>query len=412
MKKLIMLVATAFICMSASSQEVFKNVSKTKDYDEAAQILNSSLSGMTAEEKAKCYNYLVDLSYEKIVKEQAIMTENQLNEQMKKKVSPFDTVGFYNAMLKAYQDIQLCDEFDNQPNEKGKVKPAFRKKNAERFFPIRYHLINGGVYYQSIDDALSYKCLATYVESANYPVFDETTKPVDENLGQIAFYAARDAYLTQDYASAEKYADIAMQDESTAKDAMQVKLAVMQAELNSHEDSIAYVNKLKDIYASDESNEMIFSTLCQMLVAVNDLDGMDALVQQKLAQDPNNLTALLLKGQANYEKHNWDNAIADFTKATEVQPENIAVIALIGNSYMYKAKEMAEIAQNAGSLTSDQENEIIGIYKEAITWLEKAKDLDVVKEFKSYWAYPLYNCCYVVYGEDDAKTIAAQSNMQ
>ncbi|MCD8292114.1 MAG: hypothetical protein LUC91_11535 [Prevotella sp.] len=412
MKKLIMFAVSAFICMSASSQEAFKNVSKTKDYNEASQILNSSLSSMSAEEKAKCYNYLVDLSYEKIVKEQAIMTENQLNEQMKKKIAPYDTIGFYNALLNAYKDVQLCDEFDNQPNEKGKVKPVFRKKNAERLYPIRYHLINGGVFYQSSDEALSYQCLATYVESANYSVFDETTKPADENLGQIAFYAARDAYLAQDYVNAEKYADVAMQDESTAKDAMQVKLAIMQAELNSHEDSIAYVNKLKDIYASDESNEMIFSTLCQMLVAVNDIDGMDALVQQKLAQDPNNLTALLLKGQANYEKHNWDDAIADFSKASTVQPDNIAVIALIGNSYMYKAKDMAEIAQNAGSLTSDQEQEIIGIYKEAITWLEKAKDLDVVKEFKSYWAYPLYNCCYVVYGEDDAKTVAAQSNMQ
>ncbi len=412
MKKLIMLVATAFICMSASSQEVFKNVSKTKDYNEAAKILESSLSGMSAEEKAKCYNYLVDLCNDKIVKEQAAITENQMMVQMKKKETPYDTIGLYDAALKVFEYAALCDEFDNQPNEKGKVKPLYHKKNAERLYPVRFHLINGGVYYQSIDDNLSYKCLALYVETANYPLFAEVNKGNDENLGQIAFYAARDAYLSQDYAAAEKYADIAAQDESMAKDAMQVKLAVMQAELNTHEDSIAYVNKLKDIYASDESNEMIFSTLCQMLVAVNDIDGMDALVQQKLAQDPNNITALLLKGQANYEKHNWDDAIADFTKATAVQPDNVAVIALIGNCHMYKAKEKAEIAQNAGNLTSEQEDEIIGIYKEAITWLEKAKDLDVTKEFKSYWAYPLYSCCYVVYGEDDAKTISAQSDIQ
>ncbi len=411
MKKLIMFAVSAFICMSASSQEVFKNVSKTKDINEAAQILENSLSGISAEEKAKCYNYLVDLCCEKIAKEVGTITENQMAQQLKKKEVDYDTLGLYNAALNVIENAVLCDEFDNQPNEKGKVAPKFHKKNAERVYPLRYHLINAGVYYQGNNEAMSYKCLATYVESAEYPLFAEVKTP-DESLGQIAFYAARDAYLAQDYANAEKYADIAMQDETTAKDAMQVKLAVMQAGLNSHEDSIAYVNKLKDIYASDESNEMIFSTLCQMLVAVNDIDGMDALVQQKLAQDPNNITAILLKGQANYEKHNWDDAIADFTKATEVQPENVAVIALIGNSYMYKAKEKAEIAQNAGSLTPEQEEEIIGIYKDAITYLEKARDLDVVKEFKNFWAYPLYNCCYVVYGEDDAKTVAAQSNMQ
>ncbi len=412
MKKFIMLVATAFICMSASSQEVFKQVSKTKDYNEAYNLVNSNLGSMSAEEKAKCYNALVDLCYDKIVKEQATVTSNQMAEQLKTKVEEYDTLGLYTAALNAFENAVLCDEYDCQPNEKGKIKPAFRKKNAERLYPNRYHLINAGVYYQNIDQALSYKCLATYVDSESYPLFDEINKEADETLAQIAFYAARDAYLAKDYANAEKYADIAMKDEAMAKDGMQIKLAVMQSELNTHQDSINYVNKLKEIYASDENNEMIFSTLCQMLIAVNDNEGMNQLVQDKLAKDPNNYTALVVKGQANYESHKWDEAIADFSKAATLQDDNVPVIALIGNAYMYKAKDMAEVAQNAGNMSKDQENEIIGIYEQAITWLDKAKDLDITKEFKSYWAYPLYNCCYIVYGEDDAKTTAAQSNLQ
>ena len=410
MKKLTMLALAAVFSASAFAQDVFKQISKIKDYNEAYNLLKANLGSMSAEDKAKCYNKLVDLAYDKVTKEQGTITSNQLAEQMQSgKVEVYDTVGLYNAVLQALENGVACDEFDNQPNEKGKVKPKFHKSNAERLYPIRFHLINAGIHYQATDEALSYKYLATYVESADYPLFKEQDKSKDANLTQIAYYAARSAYLAKDYAKAEKYADIALNDTAMAKDAMQIKLAVMQSQLKTHADTLNYVGKLKEIYAKDESNETIFSTICSMYILINDKAGLNALVQEKLAKDPNNFTALAMQGQACMNEHKWDEAVAALTKAVSVQPTNVAVVASIGNCYMYKAQEAAEKATaNGKRLSPDAEKVIIDVYMQAISYLEKAKDMDKTMEFKNVWAYSLYTCCYRALGPDDAKTKEAE----
>ena len=406
MKKVLILTAAALLGTSAFAQDVFKQISKIKDYNEAASLLKSNLGSMSAEQKAKCYNVLVDLAYQKVVKEQATITANQMAEQMKTKVEPYDTVGLYNATINALENGVACDEFDAQPNDKGKVKPKFHKANADRLYGVRFHLINGGIYYQGKNnDELAGKFLSTYVDSNDYPLFKEVDKSKDTNLGQIAFYAGRYAYMAKDYARAEKYADIAMNDKEMAKDGLQLKLAVMQGTLKSHADSVNYVNKLKEIYAKDESNDMIFSTLCSMLIGVNDKAGLDATLSAKLAKDPNNFTALAMQGQSYMNDRKWDDAVASLTKAQASQPENVAVIASIGNCYMYKAQEATNrAAGKTGRVAPAAEKQIIEVYKQALGYLEKAKALDTKMEFKSVWAYSLYSCAYRALGEDDAKT--------
>ena len=410
MKKLTMLALAVVFSASAFAQDVYKQLSKIKDYKEAYNLLQTNLGSLSAEEKAKCYNVLVDLAYDKVVKEQGTITENQMAAQLGTKVAPYDTVGLYDAVLQAIENGVTCDEFDMQPNEKGKVKPKFHKSNAERLYPIRYHLINAGIYYQTTNEALSYKYLATYVESADYPLFKEQDKSKDTNLTQIAYYAARSAYFAKDYAKAEKYADIALADTAVAQEALQVKLAVMQSQLKTHEDTLTYISKLKELYSKDESNEMIFSTICSMYISINDKTGLNEIVKAKLATDPNNFTALAMTGQAYMNDHKWDDAIAALSKAESVQPENVAVVASIGNSYMYKAQETVELATQGGKrLSPETEAQIIDIYKQAISYLEKAKNLDTTMQFKSVWAYSLYTCCYRALGPDDAKTKEAEA---
>lgn len=410
MKKLTMLALAVVFSASAFAQDVYKQLSKIKDYKEAYNLLQTNLGSLSAEEKAKCYNVLVDLAYDKVVKEQGTITENQMAAQLGTKVVPYDTVGLYDAVLQAIENGVTCDEFDMQPNEKGKVKPKFHKSNAERLYPIRYHLINAGIYYQTTNEALSYKYLATYVESADYPLFKEQDKSKDTNLTQIAYYAARSAYFAKDYAKAEKYADIALADTAVAQEALQVKLAVMQSQLKTHEDTLTYISKLKELYSKDESNEMIFSTICSMYISINDKTGLNEIVKAKLATDPNNFTALAMTGQAYMNDHKWDDAIAALSKAESVQPENVAVVASIGNSYMYKAQEAVELATQGGKrLSPETEAQIIDIYKQAISYLEKAKNLDTTMQFKSVWAYSLYTCCYRALGPDDAKTKEAEA---
>lgn len=402
-------VAVAF-STSAFAQDVYKQVSKMKDYNEAYNLVKNNLGTLSAEQKAKCYNALVDLAYGKVMKEQGTITENQMAEQMKTETKPYDTVGLYDAVINALQNGLACDEFDMQPNEKGKVKPKFHKANADRLYPIRFHLINGGMYYQNIDRSKASKFLGAYVDSSEYPLFNEQDKSGDASLTQIAYYAAYYAYMDKDYAKTEKYADIAMNDPEMGKDALQLKLASMQSQLKSREDTINYVAKLKELYTKDESNDMIFSTVCSMLMSLNQKAEVTEFVNAKLAKDQNNVAALTMRGEFNMNEHKWDEAIADLTKVASTQPDNIAVLASIGNSYMYKAQEAAERASaNGKRIAPAAEEMIVGVYKQAMDYLEKAKTLDKNMEFKKFWAYSLYRCSYAVNGPDHEDTKAAEA---
>ena len=78
MKKLTIMALAAMLSASAFAQDVFKQISKIKDYNEAYNLLKSNLGNMSAEEKAKCYNKLVDLAYDKISKEQGTREMKEL----------------------------------------------------------------------------------------------------------------------------------------------------------------------------------------------------------------------------------------------------------------------------------------------------------------------------------------------
>mgnify|MGYP000644701517 CR=1 FL=1 len=145
--------------------------------------------------------------------------------QLNTKVEPYDTIGLYNAVMQALENGVLCDEFDNQPNDKGKVKPKFHKSNGDRLYPIRFHLINAGIYYQNKDEALAYKNLATYVDSNDYPLFKEQDKSTDASLTQMAYYAARFAYLQRNMTKLKNMQISQSKILQMADDALQLKLA-------------------------------------------------------------------------------------------------------------------------------------------------------------------------------------------
>ena len=272
-------------------------------------------------------------------------------------------------------------------------------------------MINAGIYYQGKgDDKLSYKYLATYVESADYPLFKEKDKSTDANLTQIAYFAATSAFMAKDYAKAEKYADIALADTAYGEKAMQVKLSALQSQLKTHEDSVNYVNKLKEIYAQDENNEVVFGMICSMLSKPERTKPvLTHSWMAKLAKDPNNFTALAMKGQTYLLDKKFDEAINYLSKAIKIQPTNIVAESLLGQSYMFKAQDAAVRATSNGkALSPDAEKVIVGVYEQAISHFEKAKELDKTMENKNAWAYYLYRCYYTVYGADDQRTKDAE----
>ena len=148
MKKL-MIAALMILGSSAAfagDSDALKAILKTNSYADAEQLIKQNLNTLAnSAEKAKAYNHLVDLAMKVYSDQQAIEQTNMTNKQLglKKDPQPYDTTAMYNSAVQAIKAGLECYKYDQQPNEKGKVKSKF-DGNIARLWGVRTNLVNGG----------------------------------------------------------------------------------------------------------------------------------------------------------------------------------------------------------------------------------------------------------------------------
>lgn len=392
MKKFFIMAMLAVAATSTYAQDI-KSVLKAKDYAEAQSQLNSCLSSLSNEEKAKAYNKLVELSMHKVNKENSTIVENQALQQMGQQAKPVDMQGFYTSLTNALNAAQECDKYDQMPNAKGKVSPKFHKKNQATLWTLRPQLINAGQDCLQKDDnkgALAY--YAAYVESGNSSLFADMdkTKAPDTYLGEVARVASVIAFQEKDMETANKYCDVALKDTASYKDALNLKMAMMQQQMKTKEDSVKCLKTFEELYANDKNNESIFTNLATLYGNLGMKAEQDKCIQERLAADPKCFVAWAVKGQAEMNASKWDEAIADFKKAIEIKPSAL-VMTWMGYCNNNKAANLQDVNQQKVLLAETEK------------YLEKAKELDPEQK-EANWKYLLYNTYYVLYGADDART--------
>lgn len=374
-----------------AESEALKAILKAKTYAEAAQLLNSSLSQLAGnEEKAKAYNKLVDLASEKFEKEILTITSNQAAEKLGQgKVEPYDTLGFYEAAFNGLNAGLECDKYDNQPNEKGKVKPKFRQANQPRLERLRLQLVNGGQWAAQRGNAEGVlKYWGGYVDSKAAPIFQVEGAQPDLYIGQVANFAARYALQAKDYERANRYVDVAMQDPEEYKDALSLKMLVVEKSLKTKEDTVKFLKQVEDLYASDVTNDILFSTLSSLYGNMGKKEEAAKLIDTKLAAQPDHKLAWALKGQNAMNEGDYDAAINAFKKG---DMKNVVVLTYLGFCLNSKAADVQSKVER------DK------LYRESVEYLESARDIDPYRE-QANWAYPLYQCFYNLYGDADART--------
>ena len=398
MKKLIV---AAMMVLGATSafagdSDALKAVMKAKTYAEAEALLKQNLGQLANDaEKAKAYNKLVDLGMKAYNDQQSIMQTNQIM----KKNDPIDenamNEGAYNALMNAIE----CYKYDQLPNAKGKVAPKFGS-NAARVWAARVQLVNAGqtaAQNNKADEVLKY--WGAFLDTDSEPLFagiDAKQKDGEkEYIGQVALFAARYAYQAKDAARCEKYCDIAMKSEKEAKDALNLKLYVMKDGLKTHADSLAYVDKLKGLYAQDENNEVILDGLNSMYSSMKMEKEQEALLNAAIVKNPSNFVALANLGMMYIQKNDADNAIKNLKLALAAKPDNVTVLTYLGACYNSKA----------GALQDPNGRKVV--YKEAIKVLDKAKELDPEKA-QANWGYTRYQAYYGFYGPTAAETKKAE----
>ena len=397
MKKLMI---AAMMVLSATSafagdSDALKAVLKAKTFADAKNLVEQNLGSMANDaEKAKAYNHLVDLAMKQFNDHQSIQQMNQIT----KKNDPVDmeamNEGAYNALIAA----QECYKYDQLPNAKGKVAPKY-DGNKDRVWGARIQLVNAGqdaAQKSQAENVLKY--WGTFLDTENAPMFDSKAKEKEsekEYLGQVALFAARYAYQAKDMARCEKYCDMAMKDESQKKDALNLKLYTMKEGLKTHADSLAYVDKLKGLYAQDASNEVILDNLNGMYSSMKMKKEQLSLLESAVSANPKNFVALADLGMYYISENDADKSIKYLKEALAVQPENVAVMTYLGACLNVKAANLQD--PNGRKV----------VYQESIKHLDKAKELDPQKA-QANWGYNRYQAYYGYYGPNAPETKQAE----
>ena len=381
-----------------SDEKILNSILKANNYTQAASLLNNNLSHLTIKDRATAYNKLVDLAMADFDAQNRIVIDNQINMQMGKKEKPVDTnlmnESAYNALAAAME----CDKYDQLPNEKGKVKPVFADKNAKRMWiSPRFALVNAGQEALTAgDNANARKYWQIFVLSDADPLFANCDRTQQKDFfGQVARFAAIFAYKDKDMNMANHLADIAMKDPQEYENALNLKLEILGDGLKTHEDSLSYCNKLKDIYA-EHKTDGVMEKLYNTLYGIGQKDAAFKVLDDALAANPNNFVALADKGLGILNEKP-EEAAALLKKACEIKGD----VAMIQT---YAGTALSLSAQN-----TEDPNAKKALYQEAIKYFDKAKELDPDR-LNSNWGYNRYNAYYNYYGEDAPETKQAEAD--
>ena len=402
MKKVMMMALMAAAATTAFAQETVvkeaKKLLSKKDFDAAAQMLAPALTSSETLDKAAAWNLMTDIQFEKY---SAIQNENIQN-QMNQKAVPFDTLGMNTACYEALKAAIECDKYDVQPNDKGKVKIRFRQANQQRMQNVRLNLINAGLFdynHKNLDGALAKWSL--YLDSPASELFTGFAAVADvaqdQYRSEIAYYAGLVAYQKKDFATAEKFAKLASQDPKKAAEANEILLFSKKETMKTKEDSLAYVDMVKDLHKANPEEERYFNLLMEYYTRADDQKAMAAWAEEEIAINPENKMAWALTGQVHMNNREWDPAIEAYKKAIEIDNDFIQCIFNAGVCLNGKAIDLKDklADKNTGGLTKANADKVKEILAEAKSFLERSKELDPDRE-KVNWAYPLYQIYYSI----------------
>ena len=383
--------STAF----AGDSDALKAILKAKDFAEAEALVKSSLSQLANDqEKAKAYNKLVDLAFEKYKKEDDIKTTNQVMQ----KNDPIDKEGMIQAGMNALNYAIECDKYDVLPDAKGKVKPLFQKKNQDRLKNVRIGVLNGGVDYSNDDkNAEALKCFEAYMNTAKAPFFEgvEGVGVNDPNRGVAAFYGGRAAAQLKEFAKATEFFKVGVQD--TAKQihdlSFEFLLYSMRMTQNSHADSVKYLNDMKELYKQYPSNDQVYGALSDAIIQQGTNEEVISLADEYLGKNPGSSLPHVYKGYLFMQQKKYDDAIAEFDKVSE-DNKNVFLQCVYNRAVCKwnKAAEFNEAKSDArtGRMTAADEATFKDILGSAQKDFAKAKELDP-DQMTVKWGYLLKN---------------------
>lgn len=365
-----------FVPVFAQRKEIRQartDIKNRSNLENAESTMRNLLKDSANIRNVKIYHTLADVvraQYES-VNEKLYLKENT------------DTAVFFNTARKMFLAFESLDSIDMLPDEKGKVKLRYRKKNAEYLNKYKRNLYNGGIYFiRKKDYSSAYDILDTYIDCSRQPLFSGNEKTeVDSLLSSAAFWTMFCGYKLGKPDSTLKYSSLALADKSYR----QRSFTYMAEAYLRKKDTLKYVETLKNGFEENKMSKFFFTRLMDYYNNSNQLDSAMNVVDTALKNDSKNTLFL-------FAKSNMALNMGRYAECIEISDTLIArndtfpdVFLNAGVSYINLAVALDKDIKSK----KKNKNRILDYYLRALPYMEKYRAM--APDDKERWAPSLYN---------------------
>jgi tetratricopeptide (TPR) repeat protein len=316
----------------------------------------------------------------------------------------YDKNLMFSNLLAMFEDYIQCDKIEQQPNEKGKIKFKYRKKNADIIAQERINLINGGINFQD-DSKKAFKYFAMYVDIPSLPMMAKKELPTNDTLTtEIAYYATMMASRLKDFDSTIKYGKIASDDKKNGVKANQLVCDAYKAK----GDTVTWLNTLKEgISKYPKNNSYFFANLVDYYSNNGKANEAMKFADDMIAADPSNPFNTYVKGFLYMNLEDYPNAIKCYLQVLEMDPDYVEANLNLGWIYCKQAMKFSENAStdiNDAQFAKDKKV-MDDLYRKALPYYEKVRLLK--PDNKDFWMNALYRIYYTLNMGNQLKEIEA-----
>ncbi|MBP3517616.1 MAG: hypothetical protein J6K31_04255 [Parabacteroides sp.] len=284
--------------------------------------------------------------------------------------------GILPYFLKAY-------ELDQQPNEKGKVKPKYSKDIKSILGANHVYLFNGGAYYFDKQEyKKAYDFFNQYVEISELPMFAGTqTAEKDSTFMTVQFYAAAAASLTKDSKLAIAALERAKNTPYRQYDVYQY-LCYEYGEAKTAQDSVMLEKTFEEGMKIFPDSAFFLNNLINTYIYSNRNEKALEMLNVAIQKNPNDATLYNVMG------HVYENGVKNITEAEkyyllalEKDPNMPVVLSNIGRIYYNQGVNKLSEANMINDSKKYQEELGLAkdLFKKALPYYKKAHEAEPEK---------------------------------
>lgn len=305
----------------------------------------------------------------------------------------YDEEKLYSYTYEIGKDLKMCEECDQLPDKKGKVKPRYGEFLKTSYMQQYGQFYNAGAYYYGNEEyKKAYDLFEMFIYTADKLYQLDVMAKDTTNVPVAAYNMALCGMQLEDYKMVLTHVDLAMANEQMAPTAFRYK-AVATVELG---DTLAWLDICKEGTQRFPEDVYFSQSLIQYYDSRNESDKLNALADELIAADPSNPLFVYLKGYIPHQKEDYDTAIEWYHKTLEVDPDYENALANLARCYLQKAYLYS--VEHSSTKLSDKkkiakDKEIMsGFYKNALPLLERLRTNCPDKT--ELWLANLINCYY------------------